>query len=360
MATRRGFLATLLAGAALPSLSWADAGGPAYVAAAREPDGSYALYGLSADGEETFGIALPARGHAAAAHPFRPEAVAFARRPGTFALVIDCARGVLLGQLEAPEGHHFNGHGAFSSDGHTLFTSETDNLNGEGQIGVWNAAEGYARQRQFASGGIGPHEILRLPGTDVLAVANGGIHAALDNERTKLNLATMAPNLSYFSDTGALLEQVTLPPDLHQNSIRHLAAHSDGTLAFAMQWEGDAALYPPLLGLHRRGETVVLHPVADHDTPRTRNYAGSVAFSNDGARVGITCSKGGVLAVFDLNGGAPTLLPRRDVSGLACAPEGMIATDGMGGVLAVTTEGLRPLGSFNRAWDNHLVAIQTV
>ena len=90
MTTRRSFLAGLLAAASAPSLSWADAGSPAYLAAAKEPSGTYALFGLAASGQDVFRIALPDRGHAAAAHPPAPEAVAFARRPGTFALVIDC------------------------------------------------------------------------------------------------------------------------------------------------------------------------------------------------------------------------------------------------------------------------------
>ena len=95
MGTRRGFLAGLFAASALPRLSWADAGDPCYLAAAKERDGGYALFGLDGQGRDLFRIALPDRGHAAAAHPVAPEAVAFARRPGTFALVIDCVTGAV-------------------------------------------------------------------------------------------------------------------------------------------------------------------------------------------------------------------------------------------------------------------------
>ena len=89
MATRRGFLAGLLATGALPRLGWAEVGHPAYLAAAKTADGGFALHGLSGRGVSLFHLALPSRGHAATAHPTRAEAVAFARRPGTFALVID-------------------------------------------------------------------------------------------------------------------------------------------------------------------------------------------------------------------------------------------------------------------------------
>ena len=76
MQTRRGFIASIMAASSLPALSWADAGSPAYLGAARRADGSFALFGLTAGGDDVFRIALPDRGHAAAAHPTAPEAVA--------------------------------------------------------------------------------------------------------------------------------------------------------------------------------------------------------------------------------------------------------------------------------------------
>ena len=101
----------------VPAIGWAAAGAPDYLAAAGLPDGGYCLLGLTAAGGECFRLPLPDRGHAAAAHPERPEAVAFARRPGTFALVIDCAEGREVARLHSPEGRHFFGHGAFTPDG---------------------------------------------------------------------------------------------------------------------------------------------------------------------------------------------------------------------------------------------------
>ena len=92
MTSRRAFLAGLVAVAA-PKPSWADAGSPRWLACAREANGTYALFGIAEDGADTFRLPLPARGHAGAAHPTRPEAVAFARRPGAFALVLDCGSG---------------------------------------------------------------------------------------------------------------------------------------------------------------------------------------------------------------------------------------------------------------------------
>jgi uncharacterized protein len=356
MTTRRGFLASLIAAAAVPTLTWADAGSPEFLAAAQEPDGTFALFGLTALGQQTFRIPLPARGHAGAGHPVRPEAVTFARRPGTYALVIDCARGQVARSLSAPKGHHFSGHGTFSADGETLFTAEVDNATGIGWIGSWACADGYRRIGQFASGGIGPHEILRLP-DGMIAVANGGIIAALDDDRTKLNLDTMQPNLSYLATDGTLHDRVELAHDLHQNSIRHLAAHPDGTVAFAMQWEGDAAVHPPLLGLHRRGTDPVLCAVPEAMAQRMKGYAGSVAFDAAGHRVAITCPKGGVAAIFDSKGRFIDMSVRADVCGIGAARGGLMLTDGSGGVMQLTPDGLTPIASFDVGWDNHLVAV---
>lgn len=117
MANRRQFIAGLLATGLTPVPSWADAGSPAFLSAALRDDGTYVLCGISDAMQVLFQIPLPARGHAAAAHPTRPLAVAFARRPGRFAQVLDCSTGQPTATLDAPRGHHFYGHGAFSQDG---------------------------------------------------------------------------------------------------------------------------------------------------------------------------------------------------------------------------------------------------
>jgi hypothetical protein len=356
MTTRRGFLAALMAAAAVPTLTWADAGSPDFLAAARAPNGGFVLCGLTMRGRETFRIPLPARGHAGAGHPIRPEAVTFARRPGTFALVIDCVHGRVLRSLAVPDGSHFSGHGAFSADGETLFTGEIDDVTGAGWIGKWARADDYRRVGRFSSGGIGPHEILRLADGG-LVVANGGIVTALDDERTKLNLGTMRPNLSYLATDGTLADQVELIPELHRNSIRHLAAHPDGTVAFAMQWEGDGAVHPPLLGLHRRGRDPILCEAPDALSPRMKNYAGSVAFEDGGRRVAITCPKGGVVALFDHDGRFIDMPERADVCGIGAASGGFTLTDGFGGMMQLKSAGLTPLASFDLSWDNHLISV---
>lgn len=254
---RPGFLAGLMAASLVPRPTWADVGSPSYLSAAARQDGSYVLCGIGADLNVLFQIPLPARGHAAAAHPNRPEAVAFARRPGTFAIVIDCRSGTSKATLMAPTGRHFYGHGVFSANGNWLYTTENDCEAGEGRIGVWDAAAGYKRIAEFSSGGIGPHDIKRLPNTDTLVVANGGIDTHPDSGRTKLNIPTMRPNLTYITD-GVAIETAGLGAALRKNSIRHLAVSSTGQVAsgcsigvmlIPLDWSGytDKAYLPAFL-----------------------------------------------------------------------------------------------------------------
>ena len=348
---RRGFLGSLLAGALAPRLSWADVGSPAYLAAAQRPDGSYALHGLSLHGESLFALPLPARGHAATAHPTQPIAVGFARRPGHFALVIDCAMGREIARLTPPEGRQFNGHGAFSGDGSILYTSEQVAETSEGRIGLWATAN-WQRVGEIPTHGIGPHDIRRLPMSEDLLVANGGI-ATDPTDRTKLNIETMRANLARVTPEGALVSLAELPEDLAQNSLRHLALLPDGRAACAMQWEGDPAETPPLLALWEEGE-LTLCPVPEAESFVMQNYAGSIAASD--GRIAITSPKGGAVQIFAEDGRFMKTLRRADACGVAPALDGFTLSDG-NGVLSHLGDGITPLRQAALQWDNHLIAI---
>jgi hypothetical protein len=361
--TRRQFLRTAAGigtASLMPAIGWAAAGSPDYLAAAGLPDGGFCLLGLTGEGAETFRIALPDRGHAAAAHPSRPQAVAFARRPGTFALVIDCARGEETARLTAPEGRHFYGHGAFSADGGTLFTTENDIASGQGRIGVWDA-DGYRRIGELASGGTGPHEIRLMPDGARLAVANGGIETDPASGRAELNLATMRANLAYLdAGTGAVTEVLELPEALRLNSIRHIAAGADGTLAAGLQWQGSALEAPPLLAVHRPGAAALeLLAAAPEVQRRTRNYAGSVAVSDDGTRAAITAPRGGIMLIFDLRApGEVEVVAAPDICGVAAAAGGFACSTGEGRFVAGVGGGAPREARLDRlAFDNHLVRI---
>lgn len=357
MASRRDFLKSILAASLTPTLSWADAGNPSYLAAAKTPNGSFALFGVDTAANIRFSIPLPDRGHAAAAHPTHPEAVAFARRPGTYAIVIDCTSGGQIARLSAPEGRHFYGHGCFSSDGETLFTTENAYETGAGIIGIWDRRAGYRRVGEIASGGIGPHEIRRLPNAETLVIANGGIQTHPDMARMKLNLDTMRPNLSYVSPDGEMIEQVTLGAELAQNSIRHITIGADGLVGMAMQWQGPKTETPPLLALHRRGENPTILVAEPSEHRRLKGYAGSIAISGDA--IAITSPSGGRAHIFDLvNNQFSRVIEQPDICGLAAHKRGFFATNGQGGMSVISPEGQVELAQRpDLAWDNHAVAI---
>lgn len=362
MLSRRGMLTGMMAAGLWPARSWADIGAPAFLAAAQEASGSYALHGVSTAGDSLFSVPLPTRGHAAAAHPERAEAVAFARRPGTYAIVLDCITGKQRAELTAPAGRHFYGHGAFSADGALLFTTENDFETATGMIGIWDVAGGYRRMGEFESGGVGPHELRLMPDGVSLVIANGGIETHPDAGRAKLNIPFMAPNLTYTSLSGALLEQVEPPSAEHKNSMRHLAIDpATGRVALALQWQGDVAASPALLMLHQRGTAPVWAMAAGDSHAAMDGYAGSVAFSGDGTSVAITSPRGGRVQVFDAATGAfvnETLLA--DVCGLAPSTDGFVVSTGSGGFHTLRKDGVQLLKTHGLAWDNHIVPITAV
>ena len=358
MTTRRGFLFGAVAASVTPQLSWADAGDPKYLGAARDSSGQFALYGLSGAAQIVFRINLPARGHAAAAHPTRPEAVAFARRPGVYALVIDCARGHVIHQMQAPEGRHFMGHGVFVQGGDILVTTENNYADGVGCLGLWQRSKGYARIGEVASHGIGPHDIRALK-DGTLVVANGGIltHPDHGQGREKLNLEAMRPSLTYLTPDFSLSEQHFLPDELHHASIRHLAVGADARVGFAMQWQGDPFDMPPLVGVHQRGSDPVLLMAPLGEQLSMKGYASSIAFNGAGTELAITSSKGGRAHRFSPKGGFLSSHTRGDISGLAANGRGYLASDGQGALLSLGRD-LRVVNTMpDLAWDNHLVSL---
>ena len=355
MSTRRSFIAGMLASGFFPLPTWAEAGSPVFLSAGLRPDGTYVLCGLGASGEITFELPLPARGHAAAAHPTLAQAVAFARRPGRFALVIDCVTGRELARLAAPAGRHFYGHGTFSADGDLLFTTENDYETARGIVGIWDARHRYKRLGEFSSGGIGPHDIRRVPGSDTLVVANGGIETHPETGRAKLNIPTMRPNLSYLSYSGTLQDSAEPPEEMHRNSIRHLSVRRDGLVAAACQWQGDLGDVPALLATHRPGEPLHFHASATDLERKMQGYVGSVAVSQDGEQIAITGPRGGLASVFDVAGRYTGFLDEPDICGTAALPDGFAFTTGKGFVLFDRPDAGRPVRQ-NLQWDNHLVA----
>lgn len=356
MPSRRAFLAGLTSASLTPTLGWTDVGNPIALSAAMDREGRYLLVGLTATGDIAFRVPLPARGHAAAAHPHLAEAVAIARRPGTFAKVIDCGTGDATQTLRAPTGRHFYGHGAFSSDGNLLFTPENDIGTGQGRIGVWDRSAGYRRLDEFTSAGIGPHEILRLS-SGTLAVANGGIRTHPATGRDKLNLDTMRSNLALFDTDGQLMDFAEVPDAIHHNSLRHIASAPDGTVVCGFQWQGDPYEAPSLVALYNGNGALRSADMDETALYQLDGYIGSVSAFGNG-RYAASSPRGGLAFQFDAAGQQVGTYRAQDVCGLCAAPDGScLVTDGTGQVHTLTGDTLTHRTTHPLAFDNHLTAI---
>jgi uncharacterized protein len=362
--SRRTFLSSV-AGTLLVALGFTAAtargsAGPLYVGCRAGDAERYFTTGFGADGRVAFDLPLPGRSHGAAFRPTVPHCVVFARRPGTFAVVIDIDRGEALRRIDAAAGRHFYGHGAFSPDGRYLFTTENDFETGRGMVGIRDAGDGYRQIGEFASEGIGPHELVLMPDGGSLAVANGGIRTHPDNDRATLNLDTMQPSLAYLDlASGRLRDAFGLAPGLHQLSIRHLAVNRDGEVAAAMQYEGSKRDRVPLVAVHAGGDIRLLEAPPGIER-RMRHYAGSVAFDQSGRLLAVSCPRGNLITFWEARTGR--LIDQAEIAdgcGVAPAeaPGTFVITGGRGDVVTIAAGqgGRTPMDVAGQtAWDNHL------
>jgi hypothetical protein len=363
---RRTFLAGagaagggLVAALALRAGRARGAPGPLYVSCRAEGEAANFVTGFDPAGRVRFDLPLPGRGHAIAFHPRRPEGVAFARRPGYFAVVFDHAEGVALRRIDAAAGRHFYGHGAYSADGRHLFTSENHVATGQGRIGIHDAADGYRRVGELPSHGIGPHDLCLMPDGKTLAAANGGIATDPDFGRAKLNLESMRPTLAFVDPaTGAELDGFALGPRLHRLSIRHLDAAPDGRVAVAMQYEGDRRDLVPLVGVFEGGAIRLFEESAPL-ARRLRHYTGAVAFDPSCRLIALSSPRANVFTVWDAASGALLHeVPIRDGCGVTrgLAPGEFLMTGAAGRVERFDAlRGVAESVPVDRAgdWDNH-------
>ncbi len=366
---RRHFLAGAAGLFAAWGLPWraaeAAAGARYYVSACAGEDGETLARVVGEDGRVVATLPLPDRGHGAARRPGRREVLVFARRPGHFAVVFDPLSPEPARRIDAPQGHHFYGHGVFSPDGRWLFACENDYEKARGCIGVYDAAAGYRRESELEAYAIGPHEMALLSDGRRLVVANGGILTHPDKGRRKLNIDSMQPSLAYIDTvSGELLHDHRLAPDLHQLSIRHLAVTPGDEVGFVMQYEGPRDRLVPLVGLQRGEEDIVL-PQADSSVLRAmRQYCGSAAMDTSGQVLAASAPRGGRVTFWSM--AARSYLGSFELGdgcGVAASgePGGFLLSNGYGklvhcNVLSGATAALDDPQATAVAWDNHLVA----
>lgn len=361
---RRRFLAAAL-GACVLSPARLLAQGPRVrlLSCQRDRDGRHFLSVLDSLGRSLTDIRLPGRGHGIAVAPSHELAAVFARRPGGFLWVIDLDTCQVRHRITATEGRHYYGHGVFTPDGRRLLCSENAYESGQGRIGVYDATGGFARIGEFASHGIGPHEIRLLSDGATLVAANGGIRTHPDLPRVKSNLSTMRPNLAYVDiRNGQLLFRQEPPAGLHQLSIRHIDVATDDRVAIALQFEGSPTQCPPLIATQQGDEPIRFLTAPDDVQRRMRNYCGSTTFSRDGSRFAVSSPRGGLVSFWSRDGEYLGMRGQSDACGIGVSPDspkGFLVSDGTGKLTGIDA-GLNqtPIRfTPDRHWDNHLVSV---
>ncbi|MBX4998403.1 DUF1513 domain-containing protein [Rhizobium lentis] len=341
-----GFLASL-APRSLMALERSDA---IYASGIRTGDGSFAVATVTERGEIVDQVALPARAHGMAFSAATGKAAAFARRPGTYAMIFDPRNKGEPVVINSREGRHFYGHGAFSPDGRILYASENDFDGNRGMIGLYDATDRFTRIGEFETCGIGPHDMTVSEDGRLLIVANGGIETHPDFGRIKLNLGEMQPSLALIdAASGALVEKHLLPAEWSALSTRHVDLDGDGRIWFACQYEGHRKDLPPLVGHFAKGEDLTFIDLPEETTRRLANYVGAIAVNRSAGLVGVTSPKGGASVTIDARTGkvlSETIIA--DAAGIAPAKGGFAVSSYDGDFLSTRSD---------VAWDQHIVRI---
>ncbi|WFS00940.1 DUF1513 domain-containing protein [Rhizobium tumorigenes] len=341
-----GFLACLRPGA-LMALERADA---VYASGMRAADGSFAVATVTERGEIVDRVALPARAHGMAFSKATGHTVAFARRPGTYAMIFDPFGNAEPIVIAAAEGRHFYGHGTFSPDGRLLYASENDFDNNRGVIGLYDARNRFSRIGEYQTFGTGPHDMTVSDDGRLIVVANGGIETHPEFGRTKLNLDHMEPSLTLIdATTGALVEKHGLPAEYAQVSTRHVDIDASGRIWFACQYEGPRNSLPPLVGHFAKGEDLTFVTLPDDTTRALGNYVGAIAVNRHEHLVGVTSPVNGTAVTLDGRTGVVLKVESIDnAAGIAPGADGFAVSSYDG-----TFGGARS----DVAWDQHIVRI---
>lgn len=340
------FLATL-SPRALFALERSDA---VFASGFRAPDGTFGIGLVAEDGTFIDRIDLPDRIHGLGHSPATGLSVAFARRPGTFAVIFDARKRSEPILIASPDDRHFFGHGHFSPDGRLLYASENDFDANRGMIGLYDARDGYRRIGEYSTYGIGTHDLSVSDDGRLLIAANGGIETHPDFGRTKLNLDHMEPSLALIdAATGTLVERHTLPETLRQLSTRHIDLDDKGRVWFACQYEGPRNDLPPLVGHFGKGEDLTFLSLPDETTIGLANYVGAIAVNRREGLVGLTSPNGGRFVVLDAGSGRVLREESiADAAGIAAAPHGF-AVSSYDGRFAGRREDV--------AWDQHVASL---
>lgn len=334
--------------------------------AARKFAGHYEATLVTEQGQVVRTVRLAGRGHSFALDSRSGRVVAFARQPGTQAVMFSCAPGKLNESpqmLHAAAGRTFSGHGAFSENGQLLYAAENDYEAGRGVIGLYrlNGASGqFEHAGEWKSEGVGPHEIILDVKNSRLCVANGGLLRHPDYDKLVLNRGTMQASLTYLdSSSGHLLSQHMVPVNQHKQSIRHLVLDHQQHVWFGCQYQGSRAHQVPLVGVHTGSGALGWVSAPEDVWHAMQHYVGSIAFDPITRVVAASSPLGGVVAYWNAeNKEFIAMHDLPDGCGVAPASQGgFVATSGFGRWVhwhpgLATPKTIQADRSV--AWDHHL------
>lgn len=354
---RRHFLkasgATFLAALCPEGARAALAADALFATAYRDAEGRFGIATLTEDGVLVDRALLPDRAHGLAYSAATDHIAAFARRPGTYMMIV--ARRGLSGPvvITAAEGRHFYGHGCFSPDGRILYACENDFDGGRGVIGLYDARDRYRRIGEFASQGIGPHDLSISDDGRLLIVANGGIETHPDFGRTKLNLDRMEPSLALLdARDGQLVQKHALPAHLSKLSTRHVDTDGQGRIWFACQYEGARDDRPPLVGSLAPGEDIRFLDLPEDVTEGLALYVGAIAVNRREGLVGLVSPRGGLSVSVEIGSGRVVRRERLpEAAGIAPAPQGFAVS---------SYEGRFGEKKLDLTFDQHIAALSSL
>lgn len=307
------------------------------------------------------------RAHGSALDPNNSHRVIlFARRPGIKAVEVDLKKGTVKQAFNCEPGYHLFGHGCFSQDGSKLYTTESEYDTGTGKI-IVRDVKSFKVLERFDSYGIGPHEIKRLPRSDILVVANGGLLTHPKTGKKNLNLSSMVSNLTYINaNTGKRIESVSVS---HKKaSIRHIDVSDDGVVAMGFQVQREAMNNEDIVNLaasHRLGETVKEFNGPENLYFAMNDYVGSVAISSKARLAGFTSPRGNLAGFWNIDTGEFKGYQKFfDVCGITVSKNAdyFILSNSEGKLRFINTGSLKEnkqLRIINPSfeWDNHIISV---
>ena len=308
----------------------------------------------------------PGRLHGIEPSPTGPLAVAVGRRPGHVAIVFDRRHGGEVARFAPGAGRVFSGHGRFTPDGALFLTNEIERpaggavpTMGRGVVAVRRADAGFAIVAEWASGGDGPHDLLRSGAA--LVIANGGVEPntpeARDAEATGSGITLLDPA------TGAAIGEGRLSADLASLSLRHLDRDGRGGTVVAAQDLLKDGVARPLLFAIGAGGSLTPFDAPEAEWRALRGYVGSVAYDRSGRFVACASPRGARVSVWQADGRYLGFVLLNDGCGLAAGPEAgsFVATSGYGEVvrIAAAREGVAIVArrTGGPRYDNHMAAL---